>query len=300
MIDKNFHIRYLLYNNRDKLWGITVNSVGYQHVNPNTSYPLGDHPTRYYFDSERGRVLKEYQILYITKGKGEFISSSFEKTTIKAGQMFLLFPDEWHNYKPTFSLGWDEYWIGFTSDLMNRWVDYHFFTKNNPIFNIGIREDVVALFREALEVARLQKTGFQQMLSGITTHILAIAYSQNRHSSFKDLKIIDQINKSKILMLEQFDKNINVEKIANSVNMSYSWFRKIFKQYTGFSPFQYIIELRIQKSRELLTNTQLTCQEIGYMIGFESPEHFGSMFKKKLGMTPLEYRKITRGELLIN
>lgn len=294
--NKDFHIRYLLYNERDKLWGTTVNSVGCQKVHSGTPYPVGDHPPRYLFNPQKGRVLTEYQILYITKGKGEFVSKHKEKTLVSEGNMFLLFPDEWHNYKPISSVGWDEYWIGFNSESMDHRIINNFFSKNSPIFNIGIREDVVELFQQALQIAKEQNTGFQQMLSGITNHILGIAYAQDRHSTFNDLKITNQINKAKVLMLENFETHISPEEIANEVEMSYSWFRKIFKQYTGFSPSQYIIELRIQKSRELLTNTIMTCQEIGYKIGFESPENFSSTFKKKLGITPLDYRKKTQGE----
>lgn len=297
-MNRDFHTRYLLYNDRDKFWGTTVNTVGHQKVPPNSPYPVGDHPSRYIFDTENGRILSEFQVLYITKGKGEFISSNLQKTIVSAGNIVLLFPNEWHNYRPLSSTGWTEYWIGFNSDIMENRMVNNFFSKETPILNIGLREDIVELFKSALVIANEQKTGFQQMLSGITNHILGIAYAGDRHSTFNDMKITGQINNAKVIMLENFDNTyISPEQIAKEVNLSYSWFRKVFKQYTGFSPSQYIIELRIQKSRELLTNTPLTSQEIAYKVGFESPENFCYTFKKKMGAAPIEYRKKTRGEI---
>lgn len=299
MMNKDCHIRYLLYNNHDKLWGTTVNTVGFQKILPNSVYPLGDHPPRYFFDSEKGRVLNEFQILYITKGRGEFVSANQKKTIVSAGNMFLLFPNEWHNYRPLSSTGWTEYWIGFDCETMDKRILNDFFSKGNPVFNVGIREDIVELFKSALLAASEQKIGFQQILCGITNYLMSIAYARDRHSAFSDMKITEYISKAKVIMLENFDNNhISPETIAKEVDLSYSWFRKVFKQYTGFSPSQYIIELRLQKSRELLTNTQLTGQEITYKVGFESPENFCSTFKKKMKMTPMEYRKKTSGEEL--
>ncbi|MDL2209119.1 AraC family ligand binding domain-containing protein, partial [Parabacteroides sp. OttesenSCG-928-O15] len=107
------HIKYLIVNEADSLWGLIVNSVGYQRIEPGEAYPPRNHPTRYLFNVDKGRVLNEYQLLYITRGKGVFTSSERKKTEVKEGNMFLLFPGEWHSYKPDKETGWDEYWIGF-------------------------------------------------------------------------------------------------------------------------------------------------------------------------------------------
>ena len=77
--------------------------------------------------------------------------------------------------------------------------------------------------------------------------------------------------------------------------MSYSSFRRFFKQYTGFTPAQYVLELKINKSKELLTNTDSSCQEIAFEMGFNTPSHFNMIFKKKTGMTPHQYRVMTQG-----
>ncbi|HMM02362.1 MAG: AraC family transcriptional regulator [Prevotella sp.] len=293
----SIHLKYLIVNETDLLWGLTVNSVGYQSIESNMPYPPGNHPTRYLFSTDRGRILDEYQLLYITKGKGSYISNtSGKKEThpINEGNMFLLFPGEWHNYMPDKQAGWDEYWIGFKGINIDSRVNNGFFNKEKPIYNVGLNNEVVQLYKQAIQIAIEQKSGFQQMLAGIVNHLLGLAYSLDKNYIFESSESVNQINKAKIIILENF-KDIKPQDIADQLNMSYSNFRKIFKEYTGFAPSQYIQELKIQKSKELLTNTMIPVKEIAYMMGFENQEYFFTAFKKKNNTTPIEYRKFTQG-----
>ncbi len=299
MIDKNNDspIKYLLENEQDIQWGLTISSVGFQHIEPKSAYPPQNHPTRYLFSTEKGRILNEYQLLYITKGCGHFISSNCKQTSIKEGNMFLLFPGEWHNYQPEKETGWDEYWIGFKGINMDNRCNHGFFNTQKTVFNIGINEEVVYLYKQAIMSAKEQKTGFQQLLAGIVNHLLGIVYSLNKHSSFEERNVVQQINRAKVIMLENFQKETNPQDIAQKVGMSYSWFRRIFKEYTGFAPHQYLLELKIQKSKELLTNTDMPVKEIAYHVGFDNPDHFCTTFKLKVKITPVGYRKFTIGSV---
>ncbi|SHE86856.1 AraC family transcriptional regulator [Dysgonomonas macrotermitis] len=296
--DNSIHVKYLIANEQDLLWGLTVNTVGVQDIPPGSPYPLGSHPTRYLFSTEKGRILEEYQLLYITQGQGRFTSTSQKPVNVCEGNMFLLFPGEWHTYHPDQSTGWNEYWIGFQGINIDNRIQNGFFSKNKPVFNVGIREEIVQLYKQAIDIARDQHTGFQQMLAGIVNHLLGYAYSQDKYSLFEDLKVTNQINKAKIIMLEHYHTSILPEEVAQRVNMSYSWFRRIFKQYTGFAPAQYILELKIQKSKELLTNTMMTSQEVAFAVGFDNSDYFCSTFKRKTGYTPIKYREFTQGKNL--
>lgn len=288
------HLKYLIVNEHDLLWGLTINTVGFQHIPPGSPYPLPNHPTRYFFSAEKGRILEEYQLLYITRGNGEFTSQSSKPQSLKEGSMFLLFPGEWHNYKPDPSSGWDEYWIGFKGINIDNRVDNGFFNKQKPLFNAGISEEIVQLYNQAIQIASEQKAGFQQMLAGIVNHLLGLAYSLDKNDLFGHSQLHNQIAKAKIIMLEHIATELKPEVIADKLNMSYSRFRKIFKEYTGFAPSQYMQELKIQKIKELLTNTNLTVKEIAFRAGYDNQEYFFTSFKKKTGITPGEYRKITQ------
>ncbi|MDR2087218.1 MAG: AraC family transcriptional regulator [Dysgonamonadaceae bacterium] len=292
------HIKYLIANEQDASWGLTINTVGYQHIMAGTSYPPGNHPTRYLFSTQKGRVLDEYQLLYLSRGKGCFTSLNCKPTEIRAGHFFLLYPGEWHNYEPLKECGWDEYWIGFSGVNMNNRIQNGFFNKSKPIFNVGINEEIVHLYKQAIHIAQEQEPGFQQMLAGIVNYLLGLAYSRDKLNALEDLQVANQINQAKIIMLDSYTENVNLESIATQLNMSYSWFRRVFKQYTGFSPSQYVQELRLQRSKDLLTHTSKSIKEIAYNSGFENSDYFCTAFRRKTGSTPTMYRDFTRGKHL--
>lgn len=297
-MENAIHSKYLIANEQDLLWGLTVNTVGYQQIKVGETYPPQRHPTRYLFSTVKGRVLEEYQLLYITQGKGSFTSDYHKRLEIKEGNMFLLFPGEWHTYKPEKETGWVEYWIGFKGVNIDNRIEEGFFNKQKSVFTVGIHGEIVQLYKQAISIAQEQKAGYQQMLAGIVNLLLGYTYSFDKHFSFKDQSVTNQINKAKLIILDNFHTDISPELVAHSVNMGYSWFRRVFKQYTGFAPAQYILELRIQRSKELLTNTGDTIKEISFESGFDNPDYFCTVFKKKTNMTPVQYREFTQGKNL--
>ncbi|MBQ5603681.1 MAG: AraC family ligand binding domain-containing protein, partial [Bacteroidales bacterium] len=168
----NFHRKYITTNATDHLWGLSINSVGQQLIGKNEVYPPQLHPTRYLFNTEKGRILNEYQLLYITRGSGRFVSESGGSQNIKEGQMFMLFPGEWHNYHPDPETGWNEYWIGFEGDIIRQWVDNGFFSKENPVYNVGLNEEIISLYKRARIIAEAQEANYQQALAGIVGNLL--------------------------------------------------------------------------------------------------------------------------------
>lgn len=289
------HIKYLMTNEQDISWGIVTTTAGYQDIPAGTAYPSHKHPHRYLFSSKKGRVLNEYQLVYITRGQGTFTSAHQPLIQIHSGDLFLLFPGEWHTYSPDLKTGWYEYWIGFTGQDIDSKMKANFFTYNSPIIKAGFDSELVRLFQLAVCIAKEQKPGFQPVLAGIVSLLLGFSYSKLRTSTFEGTKFLKQIDKAKVLMHEHIESNLSGEQIAEDIGMSYSSFRRFFKQYTGFTPTQYILELKINKSKELLTNTELSCQEIAFELGFNTPSHFNMVFQKKTGMTPHQYRVMTQG-----
>ena len=129
-MEEDRHVQYLDITPSDIRWGLCVTSVGRQFIAPQQPYPPQNHPTRYLFSPQRGRTMNEYQILYITRGKGWFSSQTLgrdSKTEVREGTMILLFPGEWHNYSPYPGIGWDEYWIGVQGSIAA------FLEKNNRV-----------------------------------------------------------------------------------------------------------------------------------------------------------------------
>ncbi len=286
------YYKYVPVSKEDESWGLCVLNAGCNRINPGEIYPPLNHPTHHYFNWEKGRVLNnEYQIIYITKGEGLFESSACELTNIKEGTIIILFPGVWHRFMPKYSIGWDEYWVGFKGGTIENIMLQDFFKLDTPTLNIGIREEVVNIIIEIIEKTRQEKTGYQPLISGAVLHLLGQIHSICKQNSISEDSIETIVNKARILLRENIDENISVEKIAEELNVSYSWFRKVFKAYTGLAPGQYLIQLKIEKAKMFLSDPSLSIKEIAYGLHFESSFYFSRLFKEKTGVTPENFRK---------
>lgn len=290
--------KYLTINPSDQQWGMVINSVGHQSIEKNEVYPPQGHPTRYLFNTRNGRILGEYQLLYITKGRGMLVSGSGGVWQIREGMMFLLFPGEWHTYQPDEATGWNEHWIGFNGRIMDEWVKAGFFSKEAPVLNVGLNEELISLYKRAIIIANAQEANYQQALSGIACNLVSMTLYLSRNKDFSASNITEQINNAKIAVHENID-SITPEELAEGLCMSYSRFRKIFKEYTGFAPAQYIQEVRINMAKEMLTNTSKSIKEIALELGYENKDYFFTVFKKVAGMTPANYRSYTQGKEMV-
>ena len=290
--DLGIDFKYLLVNEKDKAFGLTVNTVGFQPIAPNALYPSTDHPKSYYFNPQKGRVLSEYQFVYISKGKGIFESESTKKRAIAKGQIMILFPGQWHSYQPLKDTGWNEYYIGFEGSIIDSIIKKSFISSQNQVLDVGTSEELVNLFSTAIRVAKEDKKSAQQYLAGIVFHILGMILALSQNKNYEARESTQVIERAKIIMGENIHKDIDVKEIASKLGTSYSWFRKFFKEYTGYAPAQYFQELKLRKAKELLTETNLPIKEIAYELNFSSIEYFLSFFKQRVNITPSEYRKM--------
>ncbi len=291
----NSQTRYIPSHEKDDLLLLKVSTVGFESIPVHSNYPASGHPQGYSFDFERGRILQEFALLYITKGNGQFTSTNCPRCNISEGSVFFLFPGEWHSYRPDETTGWESYWVGFTGSFANILLENKFVSLKNPVMNIGYDEEIVTLYKKILDVSNSERPGFQQLLSGITIHLLAYLQYREKDKSWEDKEVLNKINKAKLIIREKIGTLILPEELAESLNISYSWFRRMFRQYTGLAPAQYISQLKIQKAKELLSISNKTIKEIALELGYESIEYFSASFKKQTRMTPSQFRNYGRG-----
>ena len=98
------------------------------------------------------------------------------------------------------------------------------------------------------------------------------------------------MSKARLRIRESLEADVTIQTIAEELGVSYSNFRKLFKEYTGLSPATYQQELRLLRAKELLTTTELSIKEIAYRLNFESPDYFSAKFKAKMGFKPSEIK----------
>nr|WP_293532227.1 AraC family transcriptional regulator [Prevotella sp.] len=287
--------KYLLATDRDAQWGLTVSTVGKENIEPGEDYPTKGHADGYYFDIKKGRTLDEYQLLYQSEGEGVFQSEHCPETTIKAGDIFMLFPGEWHTYHPNREKGWKSFWIGFKGKNIDDRVKHGFLSVEKPIYHVGFSNEIINLYEEAYRTAIEEAAFSQQSLAGIVNHLIGLMYSLERNIELnKDTKHVDIINKARLRIRESLEENLTIQELAVELGMSYSSFRKLFKEHTGFAPALYQQNLKLQRAKELLSTTEESIKEIAYRLNFESPDYFSSKFKSQTGMKPSDFRTMTR------
>ena len=289
--DLGVEFKYLIVNDMDRKFGLWVNTVGFQPIPPGSPYPLKDHPSGYFFNAQKGRILHEYQIVYITKGRGLFSSETTRERQVCKGRMMFLLPGQWHTYHPYMQTGWNEYWIGFQGINVDNRVEAGFFSIEKPLMHIGYNEKIVELYIEAIRTATRQEPYFQQLLAGVVNYLLGIMFmTGSRNARQKDEEAISMVNMAKTAMFDAVEEDVTMPEIAQRLNISYTKFRRLFKEYTGLSPAQYFINLRIHRAKEMLRGTAASIKEISIILQFENPEYFATLFKKRTGITPSEFR----------
>lgn len=284
--------KYLVANERDMRWGLIVETVGYEEIGPNENYPTTGHADGYYFNVDKGRILNEYQMLYTIEGQGYFMSDHLNQPiTLREGDIHLLFPGEWHSYYPDKETGWKSYWIGFKGQNMDVRLKEGFLSPEKPIYHVGYSEELVQLYRSAYNAAIEEAAYSQQLLAGIVNHMIGLMYSLERNIILnKNQSHVDMIKRAQLRIREDVEKSLTIQQLAEEFGISYSTFRKLFKEYTGISPALYQQDLKLQRAKELLTSTDLSVKEIAYRLNFETPDYFSSRFKIKTGRRPSELR----------
>jgi AraC-like DNA-binding protein len=290
--------RYLPASAADKIWGLIVPTAGYSWIPAKCPYPPGKHPHEYTFHWKKGRILQEFQLVYITRGRGTFESEATGTVPVSAGDAFLLFPGVWHRYLPDPKTGWDEYWIGFDGDTPRRLLSQNVFSPKSPMFSLGLNGELEKLFSQIFVTLRLEAIGYRQVLAGFAFTMLAHLQAVELGQSICGTVDEAVVQKARLLVVERLFEAIDWPKMAQELRVSYSLLRHAFKQHTGFSPHQYQLQLRLEKAKTLLSGTSYSVKEIATTTGFNCPYHFSTLFKRKLGISPLAWRHNGTGEKL--
>lgn len=234
--DLHNEVRYLISTEEDELWGLTVTGVGCQTISAEQSYPPEGHPQGYRFDVDEGRVLSEYQLLYITDGEGIFTyGEDRESQLITEGKMFFLFPacGILQAVPPTRVEGVLDRFKG-APDRPHRRRGLF------PESGAGVQHRAQRAYRRPLYQSRRdRRRGALRLSAGVVGYRDAHARADvlsSPHRESSDENVIGRINKAKVIMREGIYDNLSAKDVADRLHTGYSGFRKAFKEFTGTSP----------------------------------------------------------------
>ena len=272
-------------------WGVNVHTIGHHIHPPLRPYPDPGHPSTHIFQWDKGRRLQEYQIVYVANGKGIYEGENMGPVGIESGTIMLMFPGVWHRYKPVWETGWEEFWVGFDGHFAEYLMRQECFDPEKPLISTGFNAEFLNIFLRLIDLVKYEGLAFRQISSCLVIQMLGLVYSSALMHGKTNLRQEQIVHAVRFKIHEQWEQNLDFEAIAAEQHVSYGWLRKTFKAVLSTSPGQYLLNLKIEKTGQMLRETALTVAEIANKAGFESEFYFSRFFKKKMGCSPSEYRK---------
>lgn len=264
---------------------LIVTSCGYYRVH---SRPV--------VSTERPTGRRDYQLLYIAKGKGHFYFDGKEQI-ITEGNMILYRPNEvqmYYYYAPDKT---EAYWVHFTGRHVESILEFYELPETENVFYTGTSPDYQWMYRQMIQELQLCRANYEELLSLMLRHIFIMInrYIVEGRKAGSDIQ--NEIERATHYFNENYNKPLNIDEYAESRHMSTCWFIRSFKQILKVTPMQYILSLRMANAQSLLETSEYNISEIAEAVGYDNPLYFSRLFHKHIGVSPSEYRKMRSGKL---
>lgn len=156
------------------------------------------------------------------------------------------------------------------------------------------------LIHTFVKESQTRQVGYDFVLQSLRTQIL-IKLIRNCNSTLSSsietrqpILTKNRINRVIEMIRECYNRDFSLDDLAKEANISPYHFIRDFKNQTGKTPYDYLINIRIEKAKELM-HLNLNVTDICLLCGFNNHSHFTTVFKKKVGVTPTQYRRSLLG-----
>lgn len=252
--------------------------------------------------SVRPNGRRDYHIIYVLNGNcyvevdGEFVRAD-------AGSMILYYPGVPQHYKYSKDDDTTSCYLHFSGIGCEELLDEFGFSKDVRIYNLGIIPGAESIFRRLKFEQTQKKLFYEQRSSSLLLELLALfGRSLSESAIYSDNSYVSRIDKICKIMLDDNESWHNMEYYAEQCFLSVSRFEHVFREVTGMSPNKYLMNLRINKAKDLLAETDMSVADVSIFLGFSSQSYFIRIFKKYTGQTPLKYKvgQFSRDDHVIN
>lgn len=162
------------------------------------------------------------------------------------------------------------------------------------------QNELYQCYHEIILTQEKKETGWSLMSKVLSLQFLVLLLKElapPTSSSIQDYFQLKTYDKQTIAQTitsyfqENYMKKISVEEIARSSYLSTTYITKIYKEVTGDTPINYLINLRMEKAREILKEGHFSIQDAAKKVGYDDPYYFSKLFKKRFGLSPSAYKR---------
>lgn len=249
------------------------------------------------FSTHRPEGRIDYQILYVASGRTSFYIDGVEQT-IPAGNMIIYRPGEEQQYSYYGVDHPEVYWLHFTGGNVQAILQKYGITEKTNIIRTGTSLEYKRIFLQIIQELKLCRDDYEELAVNYLQQLFVLIHRQIRQTPReKSQFLLEEIDSAIRYFHENYHTPISIEEYASSHHMSISWFIRSFKKYTGSTPTQYILSLRISNAQTLLDSTNYNITEIAEIVGYDNPLYFSRLFKKQCGMSPSDFRNRIRSKV---
>ncbi len=160
------------------------------------------------------------------------------------------------------------------------WAEHLAFRNGGMVYQFDARTEYLPIVMETESIDKLKRWFVEKMANACRN----IATKREERSS-------SVVEKAKEYIACYYNKDVSLDDVSREVNISSYYFSKIFKEETGQNFIEYLTNIRIEKAKELLKDSECTMKQICTMVGYSDPNYFSRSFKKKVGVTPTEFKE---------
>lgn len=250
--------------------------------------------TRPVLPTHRPRGRLDFQLLYIASGKAQFFFDGKERS-VTAGHMVLYRPKEEQKYRYYGPDQPEVYWVHFTGNDVTNILRRYGIADSERVFYTGTSLEYKRIFTQMIQELQLCRENYEELLVLLLRQLLILLQRQlsapaKTHSGYLE----QEVEAAARYFHENSQSALCVEEYAAARGMSTSWFIRGFKEYTGFTPMQYILSVRMANAQNLLETTEYNVSEVSRIVGYENPLYFSRIFRKQCGVSPTDFRKQLR------
>lgn len=246
-------------------------------------------------EAMEGRPIDSYLLLYAREGTGE-LAYMDRRYPVSAGEGFLISCLKPFSYRASEAAPWRVMLFNMNGQSFPAYYQ-QLSSAHRTVFRAGEGTRVAGLIGDLSRSAAM-KPGPQSELVTSTTIVcilteLIVSGGERRAEENVMPGYIGGIMEH---LGANYRGQISLDSLADRFNVSKYHLSREFKKYTGYSPNEYLISVRISHAKELLKHTAATVGEIALLTGSGDVNHFIQLFKSREGMTPAAFRKRWMGE----